>query len=202
MEDKKNIVIKVKYPTANKKEEHEASATKIITEWNIKRILLALVGIIFLISGLYYFVKPDTENTDVQTVANPQPDAAYSEKRIDTIGKPSNETNNIKRSLLTFNIINNEPEGQLELPLRLSKNKPTSIYYFVELTSMRDKTVYHEWLLDGKLITRKKVNISDDSWRTSSRQLFAYTSKTNWLARLVDENGKILNEIQFNVIYE
>ncbi len=67
---------------------------------------------------------------------------------------------------------------------------------------MKGRTVFHEWLLDGKLITRKKVNISDDSWRTSSRQLFAYTSKTNWLARLVDENGRILNEIQFNVIYE
>ena len=67
---------------------------------------------------------------------------------------------------------------------------------------MKGRTVFHEWLLDGKLITRKKVNISDDFWRTSSRQLFAYTARTNWKARLVDEKGQVLNEIPFNVIYE
>ena len=204
MEDKKNIVIKVKYPTSDKKEEHEVSAPKIITEWNIKRILLALAAIIFLISGLLYFNKPDTEKADLQPVGNSQPDTATTlpEKINNTAGKPKNEINNIIRSLLTFKITNNEPEGQIVLPLKLSKNKATSVYYFVELSSMKGRTVFHEWLLDGKLITRKKVNISDDSWRTSSRQLFAYTGKTNWLARLVDENGRILNEIQFNVIYE
>ena len=204
MEDKKNIVIKVKYPTSDKKEEHEVSAPKIITEWNIKRILLALAAIIFLISGLLYFNKTETEKADLQPVGNSQPDTATTlpEKNNNTAGKPKNEINNIIRSLLTFKITNNEPEGQIVLPLKLSKNKATSVYYFVELSSMKGRTVFHEWLLDGKLITRKKVNISDDSWRTSSRQLFAYTAKTNWLARLVDENGRILNEIQFNVIYE
>jgi len=203
MEDKKNIVIKVKYPTSDKKKVHEVSAPKIITEWNIKRILLALAAIIFLMSGLLYFIKPDTEKADLQSVGNSQPDTALPKKINNTNNKPKNENNNnVIRSLLTFKITNNEPEGQIVLPLKLSKNKATSVYYFVELSSMKGRTVFHEWLLDGKLITRKKVNISDDSWRTSSRQLFAYTAKTNWLARLVDENGRILNEIQFNVIYE
>ncbi len=96
MEDKKNIVIKVKYPTSDKKEEHEVSAPKIITEWNIKRILLALAAIIFLISGLLYFIKPDTEKADLQSVGNSQPDtaAALPEKINNTTGKPKNEINN------------------------------------------------------------------------------------------------------------
>jgi hypothetical protein len=85
----------------------------------------------------------------------------------------------------------------------LSKKKSTSVYYFVELTGMKGQTVYHEWLLDGDLITRKKIKISDDDkWRTLSRQLFAYTARNNWTARLVDETGRVLNEIRFNVIYE
>ena len=89
------------------------------------------------------------------------------------------------------------------MPLKLSKDKATSVFYFVELTGMKGQTVYHEWLLDGKLITRKKVHITDDDkWRTFSRQLFAYNSQNNWTARLVDETGRVLNEIPVNVVYE
>lgn len=203
MEDKKNIVIKVKYPTSGKKEDHEVSAPKVITEWNIKRILLALAGVIFIVLGLLYFIKPDTQKAGLQPNADLHLNAASPERIVKTNGKPENEVNkNIIRALLTFKINNNEPEGEIILPLKLSKNKSTSVYYFVELAAMKGQTVYHEWLLDGKLITRKKVNISDDTWRTSSRQLFAYTARTNWKARLVDEKGQVLNEIHFNVIYE
>ena len=197
MEDKKNIVIKVKYPVSGKKPEHDVPTAKVITEWNIKRILLVLFGVILIIVALFYFIKPDVEKPDLQ------PKAVLPEKIVNTPVKPKTEIRkNITRALLTFKINNNEPAGEIVLPLKLSKQKPTSVYYFVELTAMKGQTVYHEWLLDGELITRKKVNISDDSWRTSSRQLFAYSARTHWSVRLVDETGQILNEIKFNVSYE
>ena len=197
MEDKKNIVIKIKYPSADKKAEHDVPARKVITEWNIKRVLLALLGILLFIAALYFFLKSDSQDTNVKS------QAVLPEKIVNTPVKPKIEiNNNIIRALLTFKINNNEPVGELILPLRLNKKKSTSVYYFVELTAMKGRTVYHEWLLDGELITRKKVNISNDNWRTSSRQLFAYSDKTNWTVRLVDETGQLLNEIPFNVIYE
>ena len=196
MEEKKNIVIKVKYPGSGKKVEQDISQLKIITEWNIKRIVLAFIGLVLFIGLLIFFFKPDTKNTDqpVQSV--------LLEKNI-AIPDQSKEINKpVIRSLLTFKIDNNEPVGEIGLPLKLSKKKSTSVYYYVELTGMGGHSVYHEWLLDGALITRKKVNISNSNWRTSSRQLFVYNDKTNWTARLVDETGRLLNEIQFNVIYE
>ena len=197
MEDKKNIVIKVRYPASDKKAEHGVFASKVITEWNIKRILLALVGAVLFIVLLFYFIRQDTQETGLQSKA------ALPEKIVNTQGKPNIDINkNIIRALLTFKINNNEPVDEIILPLKLSKNKSTSVYYFVELNAMKGRTVYHEWLLDGELITRKKVNISDDTWRTSSRQLFAYSARTNWIVRLVDESGQLLNEIHFNVIYE
>ena len=67
---------------------------------------------------------------------------------------------------------------------------------------MKGRTVYHEWLLEDELITRKKVNISKDDWRTSSRQFFANSIRTDWTVRLVDESGQVINQIRFNVIYE
>jgi hypothetical protein len=203
MEDKKNIVIKLKYPASGKQAEPDVSASKVITEWNIKRIFLALLGVVLFILALFFLFKPDTQNTDLQ------PQAALPEKIIKPPVKPEIENDkntkinkNIIRALLTFKINNNEPVDEIILPLKLSKKKPTSIYYFVELTAMKGRTVYHEWLRDGALITRKKVHISNDNWRTSSRQLFAYSVKTNWTVRLVDETGQLLNEIPLNVIYE
>jgi Protein of unknown function (DUF2914) len=208
MEGKKNIVIKVRYPASGKKAVYDvSSASKVKTEWNIKRILLALAGVVMIIV-VFFFLKHDTQKTDLQSKAALQPKATSPEKIvntpiINTPVKPKIElNNNIIRALLTFKINNNEPVGEIILPLKLGKNKSTSVYYFVELTAMKGRTVYHEWLLDGKLITRKKVNISNDNWRTSSRQLFAYTAKANWTVRLVDETGQLLNEIHFNIIYE
>lgn len=204
MEDKKNIVIKVKYPASAKKAEPDVSASKMITEWNIKRIFLAFLVVVLFIVTLFFFLKPDTQNPELK------PQAALPEKIIKTpvkseikINKKSAKVNkNISRALLTFKINNNEPVDKIILPLKLSKKGSTSVYYFVELKAMKGHTVYHEWLLDGALITRKKVNISDNNWRTASRQLFSNSVKTKWTVRLVDENGKILNEIPFNVIYE
>ena len=195
MEDKKNIVIKIKYP---KKAEQDVSEQKVITEWHIKRIMLALAGIVSIIVLLFYVIKQDTQKTDLQ------PKAALSEKIANTPAKPQIAIgNNITRALLTFETNKNEPVGEITPPLKLSKNKSTSVYYFVELTGMKGRTVYHEWLLDGDLITRKKINISDDDkWRTLSRQLFAYTARNNWTVRLVDETDRVLNEISFTVIYE
>ena len=203
MEEKKNIVIKIKYPASGKQAEHDVSAPKMITKWNIKRILLALLGVVLIIVLLFYFIKRDNQKTDIQPKPTSQPSATLPEKIVNTPLNPKLAINkNIIRKLLTFKINNNEPEGEIILPLKLSKKNSTSVYYFVELAAMKGQTVYHEWLLDGELITRKKVNISDDTWRTSSRQLFAYSNRTHWTVRLVNETGQLLNEIHFNVIYE
>src|SRR5450631_1872998 len=112
MEDKKNIVIKIKYPSTDKKAEHDIPARKVITEWNIKRVLLAFLGIVLFIGALYFFSKPDSQNTNVQA------QAALPEKIVNTPVKPKIEiNNNIIRALLTFKINNDEPEGEIILPM-------------------------------------------------------------------------------------
>ncbi len=68
MENKKNIVIKLKCSTSGKKAEPDVSASKVITEWNIKRILLAMVGVVLFIVVLFFLVKPDAQNTNLQPI--------------------------------------------------------------------------------------------------------------------------------------
>ncbi|MCX7098746.1 MAG: DUF2914 domain-containing protein [Methylococcales bacterium] len=229
MEDKKNIVIKVKYPTAGNKPENAAHSPSVVTIWNIKRLLFAFLGLLFVVVGLVLFFIPDAPTTPppptppVATVATVAPvssvalaapaaapvapvkplEVTKAEKVVNIPVGPQLETNkNITRALLTFKVNDNEPVGEIVLPLKLSKKTPTSVYYFVGLNDMKGRTVYHEWLLDGELITRKKVNISDNTWRTSCRQLFIYSDKTHWVARLVDETGQMLNEMRVEVSYE
>jgi len=56
MKDKKNIVIKVRYPTSGKKGVYDvSSASKVRTEWNIKRILMALLGVVLIMVVLFFF---------------------------------------------------------------------------------------------------------------------------------------------------
>ena len=64
MEEKKHIVIKVKYPGTGKKVEPDVSQLKVITEWNVKRIVLAFIGLVLFIAMLIFFLNPDTKNTD------------------------------------------------------------------------------------------------------------------------------------------
>lgn len=197
MSEKKNIVIKVKYSADEKKVNDNICDPKLITEWNIKRIALALGGLLFFVVIIFSMTIKNTEKIE-PTLQDILPDKVVS--------RPENNntdvSNNITRAFLTFKIDNNEPAGKIDIPVKLSKYKSTSLYYFVELTGMKGRTVYHEWLLEGKLITRKKVNISNNNWRTSSRQFFANSDKTNWMVRLVDENNKVINELNFSVIYQ
>jgi hypothetical protein len=197
MSEKKNIVIKVKYSADEKKVNDNISDPKLITEWNIKRIALALGGLLFFVVIIFSMTIKNTKKIE-PTLQDILPDKVVS--------RPENNntdvSNNITRAFLTFKIDNNEPAGKIDIPVKLSKYKSTSLYYFVELTGMKGRTVYHEWLLEGKLITRKKVNISNNNWRTSSRQFFANSDKTNWMVRLVDENNKVINELNFSVIYQ
>lgn len=214
MADKKNIKIKVRYPTSGNKPEKAIPAARMITVWNVKRLLLVSGCVVLVLVSMLFFMKDDAQKTDLQPEAallekidvqkkGLQAQAALPEKLVDTSAKPVTALNkNVQRALLTYKIYKNEPVGEISLPLKVSKKKSIKIYYFVELTGMKGKTAYHEWLLDGALISRKKINISSDTWRAVSRQIFYRTAKHNWTVRAVDETGQIINEKHFDVIFE
>jgi hypothetical protein len=214
MADKKNIKIKVRYPTSGSKPEKDLPAPRMIKVWNVKRILLALGCVVLVLVSMFFFMKDDAQKTDLQPEAalsekidvqktDLQAQAALSEKTGDASAKSKTGINkNVQRALLTYKIHKNEPVGEIRLPLKISNKKPVKIYYFVELAGMKGQTVYHEWLLDGSRISRKKIKISADLWRSSSRQIFYYTAKHNWTVRVVDETGQIINEKHFDVIFE
>jgi hypothetical protein len=114
-------------------------------------------------------------------------------------GEYSKVNPNVSRALLTYAINNKEPSGEVVRAVGVSLKKPVWLYYFTELKSMSNSKVYHEWLKNGEIISRQELVISDDIWRTSSRKLLSYSEKGNWVVRLVDKNGQLLNEKKFKV---
>lgn len=217
MTEKKNMVIKVKYPTPGKITDKPVSPTSITTEWNLKRIALALGSILLLTMSFFYFSDDSGDKqktaTAQQTVAEqtqqqplaqidspPDKDIIAIEKSSTSSKKPvAANAKSVIRTQITSDIKNNEPVNNIHLPLKIGKEETVWLYYFVELTGMKGQAVYHEWWLNGELVSRKKVNISDDPWRTSSKQIITYTTNNDWIVRLVDESRNKLNEKSFNL---
>lgn len=228
MEDRKNIVIKVKYPTSGKNSA-DTTKPKVVEQWDLKRVAIAVGGLLVLILLLVLVFSGDDEQvaTVSQTVLSEKSVVALDEskaiekplskfeeksvvnatdksvlKAIDPTAKTIDPSKTVLRSLLTFNIKDSEPQATVTSPLHLSKTKPVSVFYFAELNNMKGKTVYLEWLLEGGLITRKKVNISGDNWRMTSRQYLNDNIKTHWIVRIVDGRSHLITQIPFETIYE
>ena len=204
MSEKKNIVIKVKYPATGNMSTKPVSASGTITEWNYKRIVLVLGSFLLILLSLFYFSGNEEEKNNITTgLTLPEPAAeikAPPEKVDITPTKNKLDLDKVVvRAQLTSEIKKNEPIDTIKIPLKIGKKESLWIYYFLELKGMKGKSVFHEWLLNGELVSRKKVNISADPWRTASKQVITYTTNNDWLVRLVDESGNILNEKTFNL---
>jgi hypothetical protein len=201
MADKKNIVIKVKYPSAGKVAKEASLTAQLSTEWNFRRIAAAVFALGLIITGAVWLSDQDTAPSEM-TLSNEAPKLLAINPVAPATPAAKEAVNLVARAQLTTKVTDNEPADNLEVPLKIDKKGQTSIYFFVELKAMKGKTVYHEWLLNDTLISRKKVKVSADAWRTASRQVFQYTSETNWTARLVDETGKVITEKRFDVVYQ
>lgn len=252
MTDKRNIVIKVSYQGSEKATENVAP--KMITEWNVKRILLAAGALVLILVVLFYVINASTQKTDVDNAAvmvnaiekqeAPQPDVKEGEikatelsrqavaktnspdkskkeshkkskQAVDIAAKEiikkqpaekvikergySKVNPNVPRALLTYEINNKEPAGEIVRAVDASRKKPVWVYYFTELKALKGSKIYHEWLKDDVVVSRQAMNISGDTWRTSSRKLLSGAEKGNWTVRLVDKNGQLLNERNFKV---
>lgn len=204
MPENKNIVIKVKYSTPGKTSGKPVSASGMVTEWNFKRIGLALSGALLMLMTLFYFTDSDEKKVDTSTqLALPEQAAEIKSQSVAAIKttEPAKvyNSNLVVRAQLTREIKKSEPVNTIALPIKIGKKETLWIHYFIELKGMKGKAVFHEWWLNGELISRKKVNISADPWRTASKQVITYTTNNDWIVRLVDESRNKLAEKSFNL---
>lgn len=106
---------------------------------------------------------------------------------------------NVVRASLTYEMTNKEPVGVAVHTVNVNRKKTVWVYYFTELKAMKGNKVYHEWLKNGSIVSKQALVISGNPWRTSSRKLISDSEHGNWVVRLVDEEGRLLNEKSFKV---
>jgi hypothetical protein len=275
MADSNKVVLKINYQGKNKKLD-KSNPPKMVTEWNIKRIILSLALFILFITLILHFisdpaidlnsdemfsekkqppplhltVKPTTEMTspvsvdnninqtdeivsvinskqssklvaenkfndpinhiakqeivanNIQATDTPIEEASVKIERVSKVKSVFKQHKNsrISRGLLTSGIINKEPMDTLGNTLKVSNKEASTVYYFTEIINMKGKILYHHWLRNGQTIFKRKINILGNRWRASTSKLIIYSQLGVWNVRLVDEQGLILNEIQFDVI--
>lgn len=154
--------------------------------------------------SIYYFTGDDNQKNDAHTqIALPEQAAEIKNQTVaatKTTGTTKSDGSKlVVRAQLTHEIRKSEPVDKIALPLKIAKKETLWIYYFIELKGMKGKVVFHEWWLNGELISRKKVNISADPWRTASKQVITYTTNNDWIVRVVDESRNKLAEQSFNL---
>jgi hypothetical protein len=211
---------------------------KMITEWDVKKIVITLCCLLLLIGIMYYFFaneeSPEIANKrakleEVNKIASSlsqkktvvveksvisekqQPVVEKVQEVVKVVANKQNITveklnvevikNNkyVRRGLLAKRAINKEPSGVINLPLVVNKEKAISVTYFTEIVNMQGNSVYHEWVINNKVIYRKKVNVLGDRWRVATRKLFSYSATGEWQVRVVNKKGDILHKIDFLV---
>ncbi|MCF6204342.1 MAG: DUF2914 domain-containing protein [Methylococcaceae bacterium] len=106
----------------------------------------------------------------------------------------------ISRALLTNALIDREPVDNIISFVKVSRQKDTKINYFTEIINMNGKVLYHQWLWEGQMEFNKKISIKGPRWRVSTKKFIPFSKPGTWLAKLVNEEGTVLNEIKFEVI--
>ena len=110
--------------------------------------------------------------------------------------------NNISRAFLAKGLKEKEPEGIIESPVVVNNKSMTKIYYFTEILNMEGEVLYHYWMWDGKIEFEKELKIWGNRWRASTLKMIPFSKTGQWQARIVNEEGDILNEIEFDVVSE
>jgi len=202
MEEPKNLLIKVKYPNSEKKPAKKVNSARIVTVWNIKRLLIAFaVSAALIVIVIFLIMRPSSQEMEVKPTVVATETHKTEAKATPLVKSNAVTKKTITRAILTLAIKNNEPVAELNPPLILPINKTVPVYYFIEVTDMKDRVIFHEWWLGNKLINRKKISISNnDKWRSVSHQLVAFAAKNNWTVKVVDETGQLLNEKRFDII--
>jgi len=121
----------------------------------------------------------------------------------DDKNKPSAKVlgkNSISRAMLTTGLHDKEPIDKVEFPVIVNNKVMTKFYYFTEILNMEGEVLYHYWMWEGKIEFEKEIKIWGNRWRASTLKMIPFSKTGKWQARIVNEEGDVLNEIQFDVV--
>jgi hypothetical protein len=101
------------------------------------------------------------------------------------------------RASLNTSIKDNEPYQQVKDAINLAKQDSIQLFYFNQLKNIRDKTLFHCWRKDGKLVLKKALLIKSGSTKVFSEKTMTSKDNGDWQIQLLDAKGKVYSEVNF-----
>ena len=143
-------------------------------------------------------IDKDQQNINAKSVANIKP-KDKKDSELTPLSVISTDKR-ITRALLTSEVIDREPIDKLTKQISVNKHMATRVFYFTEISNMKDQYLFHHWLRNDELVFERKINIKGYKWRASTSKLITYSQSGFWKVRLIDKDGLVLNEIQFKAV--
>jgi hypothetical protein len=139
----------------------------------------------------------------VSVATTKAPETPSSEVKVKDSQKASQYlAKGILRSQLAVGIWQNEPFGDVELPIKVNSKEATGLFYFTEVEGLLGSSIYHVWKRDGKLIFKQEKSIGGKQFRTYTSKLFTRASIGPWTVSVTDSELVPLHTIEFNVVAE
>ncbi len=221
MSDNK-VIIRINYD--KDKQRKALIDPKMVTEWHTGRIAAVLI-ILSLILGLIFTWLLSGDDRDNLTPAVEAPasgeqlpsapgSGAPESKPSDPLNPPVSakkpSVNPIRhpaiifdkrviRASLNTSLKDMEPDQMVGAPLSIAPDQTTEVYYFSEVKGMKNKTLLHHWLKDGRVIAKKQLDIKDNRSKLISSRTLNSKDKGAWQVILVDRKGKLYSEANFEV---
>ncbi|MCK5830951.1 MAG: DUF2914 domain-containing protein [Methylococcales bacterium] len=106
----------------------------------------------------------------------------------------------VSRALLSRGMKNREPIDKITSSIHVGQEAAIKLYYFTEIIDMEGQTLYHHWIREGESIFKREIKVLGRRWRASTNKFIQYFNQGEWKVVLENEDGVVLNEIQFEVI--
>jgi hypothetical protein len=100
------------------------------------------------------------------------------------------QSDNVQRFIIAPRVINNEPIGTIE-EIKFDKNI-AAIFAFTEVTDLKDTALYYDWSLNGEAVTRVRVDVGGQRWRTYSSKIIQPHMRGEWTVEMQNKNGETL----------
>ncbi len=102
------------------------------------------------------------------------------------------------RAQLSHGIQSREPVDSIS-HVQLDQGARKSIYFFMQLSDLADKSVNVDWFYQNKVITTKTLQIGGKNWRTYASKILNKKRPGAWQVVLTDQSGNQLATRDFTV---
>ncbi|HEY5716543.1 MAG TPA: DUF2914 domain-containing protein [Psychromonas sp.] len=123
-------------------------------------------------------------------ISNTVPAPQFRQSKIDIF------SDHIKRFVIASAVTSNEPVGTIS-DIHFDANKIATVYAYSDVSELQDKTIYYQWILNGKNIAKVRVDVGSNRWRSYSSKLIQAQMHGQWKVELQNEDGENLASIQF-----